>query len=573
MHAAFDVIDAAHSHMTSRPRLLPLDRVVPRLTLFLFIGALGYLTVVPLVRLQVLALEHGGRAYSDAFSAPGIWKTVATTVELALGSLAIALVFGTGLAWAATTLSPRLRLLRIIPILPIVVPAVASVLGWTFLFSPHPGYLNQLLRHLPWWSHQYNGPVDIYSIPWIVIILGLALTAFIYLFVSAGLENISGELLEAAEVSGSSPVGVFFRVTLPLLRPALVYGTGVGLLLGLGQFTGPLLLGRAHNINVLTTQMFFATQQIPPQYNVAAALGSPLLLFGLAVLVLNRFLLGDHARFVTHGGKSFRSGARSSRVGAAAIVTYGIVATALPIIGLVLVAVSKFWTGSLHPSQFTLINFHTIFNDAGIQKGIRTSLVTSVIAIAIALPAGYVAASFLRRRTHRIARPILDFVVAMPLSIPAVIFGVGFLLTYTTRPFVLYGTKWVFVLVYVTLMIPFSTRMQLSGMVALGDTYAEASRVSGGGVLRTNFTILAPLMRATFGGAVALMFILLANEFAASLLVRSPTTQVMGTALYDYFGNGLYPQVACVALVMIGVTGAGVLLAIAVGGSDIFNKL
>jgi hypothetical protein len=43
--------------------------------------------------------------------------------------------------------------------------------------------------------------------------------------------------------------------------------------------------------------------------------------------------------------------------------------------------------------------------------------------------------------------------------------------------------------------------------------------------------------------------------------------------LYDYFGNGLYPEVACVALIMIAVTAAGVLLAIALGGSDIFNKL
>jgi iron(III) transport system permease protein len=42
------------------------------------------------------------------------------------------------------------------------------------------------------------------------------------------------------------------------------------------------------------------------------------------------------------------------------------------------------------------------------------------------------------------------------------------------------------------------------------------------------------------------MFILLANEFAASLLVRATTVQVMGTVLYDYYGSGLYPQVACV---------------------------
>jgi iron(III) transport system permease protein len=57
------------------------------------------------------------------------------------------------------------------------------------------------------------------------------------------------------------------------------------------------------------------------------------------------------------------------------------------------------------------------------------------------------------------------------------------------------------------------------------------------------------------------------------LLVRAPTQNVMGTILYNYYGNGLYPQVACTALVMVGVTGAGVLLAMVLGGSDIFKKL
>jgi iron(III) transport system permease protein len=565
--------DAAAQATTRRPRLLARDRALPRGALLVFICALGFLTITPLVRLQILAFEDGGSAYKEAFTKPGIWETVLTTIELALGSLAIALVLGTALAWAATTLPARLWWLRIVPILPIIIPAVASILGWTFLLSPGPGYLNQLLRHLPWWSGQLEGPADIYTVPWIVIILGLALTAFIYLFVSAGLENINAELLEAAQVSGSSPIGVFFRITLPLLRPALVYGAGVGLLLALGQFTAPLLLGRTNNINVLTTEMYFSTQLTPPEYDVAAAIGSPLLLFGLAVLIATRYLLGDNSRFVTHAGRSFRSSGNRSVLGALAIVVYGAI-TLFPLVGLVLVAISPFWSGQLDPGSFTLSNFDTVFHDPAIREGIKTSVIVSLIAIAIALPAGYISASFLRkRRDHRVAGPILDFIVAMPLSIPAVIFGVGFLLAYTTEPFVLYGTNWVFVLVYITLMIPFATRMQLSGMIALGDAYAEASRVSGAGLIRTNLRITAPLMRATFGGAAALMFILLANEFAASLLVRAPTTQVMGTVLYDYYANGLYPQVACVALIMIAVTAAGVMLAIAVGGSDIFNRL
>ncbi len=557
-----------------RPAWARLDRLGPRAGLALFIGVLGYLVVVPLVRLQLLAFGHGARAYSEAFSEPGIWKTLLVTVELALGSLAIALVLGTALAWAANTLPPRLWPLRLIPILPIVVPAVASVLGWAFLLSPHPGYINELLRHLPWWSHEYNGPANVYTVLWIIIILGLALAAFIYLFVSAGLTNINGELLDAAQISGSGPAGVFFRVTLPLLRPSLTYGTSVALLLALGQFTAPLVLGSTNNISVLTTSMYRATQQTPAQYDIAAALGSPLLLFGVFMLVLHKALIGDVARFVTHGGKSFRPSARNSKTAATVLTVYGFVATVLPIVGLALVALSPYWSGTIHPSQFTLDNFRTIFHDGQIIAGIKTSLITSVVAVAVTLPLGYVTAVVLRSRGRfRVLRPILDVIVGLPLSIPAVIFGVGFLLMYTHRPLVLYGTRWVMVLVYITLMIPFSTRMQLSGMAALGETYGEASRVSGAGPLRTHLAVLAPLLRGTFGGAAALMFILLANEFAASLLVRASTVQVMGTVLYDYYGNGLYPTVACSALVMIGVTAVGVLVAIAAGGSDILDKM
>jgi iron(III) transport system permease protein len=153
------------------------------------------------------------------------------------------------------------------------------------------------------------------------------------------------------------------------------------------------------------------------------------------------------------------------------------------------------------------------------------------------------------------------------------VFGVGFLLTYTQEPFFLYGTRWVIILVYVTLMLPFTTRMQLAGMVALGDTYLEAARSSGAGVFRTNLNIVLPLLRSTIGGAGALMFVLLTHEFAASLLVRAPTTQVMGTVLFDFYTNGSYPLVAAIALIMTVVTAIGVTLAIILGGSDALDRL
>ena len=155
----------------------------------------------------------------------------------------------------------------------------------------------------------------------------------------------------------------------------------------------------------------------------------------------------------------------------------------------------------------------------------------------------------------------------------AVIFGVGFLLTYTEPPFILYGTRTVIILVYIVLMLPFATRMQMTAMLALGNTYNEASATSGASPFVTTLRIMLPLMRPTVLSAVALMFILLTPEFAASLLVRASTTQVMGTLLFDMWQNGSYPMVAAMALLMTAVTTIGVAIAMLVGGRNVLSKL
>jgi iron(III) transport system permease protein len=550
-------------------------RVQPQaLWRFVLVGVLGFLVLQPLYRLQSLALEDGARGYRTAFGADSIWRTLRITVLLALGSLIIAMVLGTALAWCATRLPRRLGFLKVVPILPIVVPSAANIVAWAFLLSPRPGYLNAQLRRLPWWSGLDEGPIDVYTLPWIIIITGFSLSAFVYLFVSSGLRNINSELLEAAQVSGSKPRAVFLNVVLPLLRPVLLYGGGVAFILALGQFTGPLFLGRNDGIDVLTTEMYRSVSQTPIDYAAAAALGSPLVLVGLAIVVVQKALLGDNARFVTHGGKSFKSQARPSYAAAAGIAVFGFFASALPLIALAIVALSRFWTADIVPSAFTLDNFRKAFDQSGITGAITTSLTTSIVAVLIALPLGFaIATLLLRGHRYRATRTFVDVIAALPLGIPAVIFGAGFLLTYTREPFILYGSRWVIILVYVTLMLPFTTRMQLSGMISLGDAYSEASRASGAGAIRTNARIILPLMRGTMAGAAALMFVLLTHEFAASLLVRSSTTQVMGTVLYDYWSNGGYSLVAAISLVMSAVTALGVVAAMLLGGSDVLNRL
>jgi iron(III) transport system permease protein len=386
--------------------------------------------------------------------------------------------------------------------------------------------------------------------------------------------NISAEHLEAAQTSGSSTVGVFFRIVLPLLRPSLVYGAGVALLLGLGQFTGPLLLGANTGVKVLTTEMYRRVSESPADYAAAAAAGSPLVILGLIVVLGQKALLGNQSRFVTHGGKSFKPAPARSPWAVVIVVAYGLVALGLPLLGLVAVAVSPFWSETIQWSELTLENFRSLLATRDVVDAIVTSLVASAIAVAICVPIGFFLANLLvRGRDFRVLRMLGDLISALPLGIPAVIFGVGFLLTYTQPPFILYGSRTVIVLVYVVLMIPFSTRLQMTALLSLGNAYTEASATSGARPLTTHLRITLPLMRGAILSAVALMFILLTHEFAASLLVRSPTTQVMGTRLYDLWANGFYPQVAAMALLMTFVTGLGVAVAMIIGGKNVLDNL
>lgn len=545
-----------------------------RLVYLPLILVLGYLVVWPLYKLQSLAFANGARGYKSQYGRADIVTTLQTTAALAFFSLVIAMVCGTVLAFAVTRLPRRMGFLRMVPILPIVIPSVANVVGFAFLLSPGPGYFNILLRNLPWWSDLQSGPVNVYSPTWIIIITGFSLTSFVYLFVSAGMQNISGEHLEAAQISGSTTIGTFFKVVLPLLRPSLVYGAGVALLLGLGQFTAPLLLGQNEGVKVLATEMYLRASESPINFAAAAAAGSPLVVIGILVVLGQKFALGNQSRFVTHGGKSFAPVSGSSVWAAVLVGGYGLVALVLPLVGVIIVSLTPYWSGSLTWDLFTLDNYKALITTPGITESVVTSVVTSIAAVIICVPIGFgVANLMVRRRDLTILRTLGDIITALPMGIPAVIFGVGFLLTYTEPPLILYGTRTVIILVYVVLMIPFAVRMQLTALISMGDKYEEASAVSGAGPMATILRITLPMLRPAILSSVALMFILLTHEFAASLMVRSATTNVMGTLLYDHWTNGSYTLVAAMAILMTAVTGAGVAVAMLVGGKNVLEKL
>jgi iron(III) transport system permease protein len=537
-------------------RSLAGGRLLRRVGAAAFVAAVAILVLAPLARLLLLSTEDGGAAFRTAARIDGVGHVVRTTALLAVGSLTIAIGCGTALAWASTRLSARFRWLSAIPVLPIVVPPVAGVTAWVFLFSPRTGYGNQLLRNVPGVDGD-TGPIDIFTTPWIIVVSGIVLTSFVYVFARTGLRAIDDELLEAARVCGASERRAFFGIALPLLRPALLYGGGLALVLGLGQFTAPLLLGTRENVRVLTTEMYRWTASIPVDFGVAAAIGSPLLAVGVAGVMVQRLLLRSQDRYITHSGRASRPAERSSAVACLIIGLFGLLTIILPLGALVIVALSPYYSGSIDVGGFTLDNFRHVHSNPLTRQAIETSLRCSLAGVAVTLPVAYGAATLIHARPGSLLARTADFVVNLPLCVPAAVFGAAMAYVYSRPPVILYGTDWILVTAYVTLMLPFAVRTILTGRVTLGDQYGAASRTCGAGPVRTQLQIMLPLMRGTLAAAAGLTFVLMSHEFAASLLVRSRRTEVMGTRLYDLFESSSYPVSAAMALVMIAITAIG----------------
>jgi iron(III) transport system permease protein len=548
-------------------------------------GILGWLPLIlvvafsvfwPLARLELHSLSDGLQSYQAAYSTPGIDLSIWLTLALAVADVVFAVVVGTALAWFALHLPQRWQAVgSIVPLVPLLMPSVAAVAGWIFLLSPRAGYVNTILRALFDRSGASSGPLNAYTFSGMVFVSGLIFSAFVYIFVFNGLRNNGAEYEEAAAVSGATPWRSFLTITLPQLRPSLAYGGGIVFMLALGQFSAPVLLGAPANINVLTNRMFSLLESYPIPFGEIAALGTPLLLIGVVVVLAQRWIVGDLRRYETVTGRTQVRLRKPSYASLWWVAIYGAVAVLLPMLALIYAALSPYWTQSLSLDRLTTKHFTALFSNGNLVNAILTSILVSLITVAAVLPLGYWAARILAGRTKapRTAARLLDFTLLLPFAVPATLFGFALLFAYAGQPFALYGTDAIIVVAYCTIMMPYSTRLLLAALVSLGPDPWEASAICGAGPVRTFIAVTAPLMRRSVTVSGAMIFILLFQEFAVSLLVRSASVQVVGSVLYDQYVGGSYPDVAVLAIVMVAMTALGVGIMLAAGGAETMRRV
>ncbi len=154
---------------------------------------------------------------------PDWWQAVWNTVWFTLVSVSIETVLGLAVALVLHRTFPGRGLVRAVVLIPWAIPTVVSARMWNWMLHDQFGVVNDLLLRFGLISAPIAWTANADTALWAVVIVDVwKTTPFMALLILAGLQMLPGDIYEAARVDGIHPVRVFFRVTLPLIRPALL---------------------------------------------------------------------------------------------------------------------------------------------------------------------------------------------------------------------------------------------------------------------------------------------------------------------------------------------------------------
>ena len=545
------------SSVPRAPRNVPVFRPIGWLLTLTLCAAVVY----PVGHVVAKAVEFDAgewrlpKILSSAFESSAL-SIVATTLAVVAMSGALAFVVGVVLAFINERTDARLGWASdVLPILPLLVPPVAGAIGWVFLAAPVSGFLNGWIRDIlgVFGVSMVEGPLEIFSWWGMVFVYMLYLTPFVYLPVSAALRNIEPSIEEAARVSGAGPWETMRRVTIPSLRPAV--GAAVLYVVGVGcaMFTVPIVIGVGAGIDVLPVAIVRAMRgQYPPDITTALALSLWVVVIVGIAWAFQTWLaaVGAHSTIGGRGGGAalvqLGKWRWPARVG---MLLYLAATSILPFLALLVVSLQPFWTRTIDWGTLGFRHYDAMWNNSQLGDGLRNSIVLGAIGATIAIFLAALASYLVYSRRSRTGM-VAEGVMKIPLVVPHVVIGVALVLAFSGAPFHWSGTFLILVLAYVIVYFPKASVQATSSFVQVGRPLSEAAMVAGAGPGRTFRSVLLPLMVPGLAAGWALLFVLMAGDVTASVMLAGPSTPVVGFVIVDEWETGTFAGIAALSVII-----------------------
>lgn len=493
-------------------------------------------------------LAHYATMFTDGYYRRALFGSLIVGFSSMIG----ALVLGLALAFLTTRFVIRgSGLLSTLTILALATPAFVNAYAWIMMFGAN-GFIRGALTSLG-----FPAPT-IYGAGGIILVFTFKFFPYVYLLTANAFAAANRSVEEAAENLGTPPIKCFFKVTLPLIFPALSSSALLTFVLAIADYGTPAVIGR--DFHVLATEAFLQfSSELGGNLGMASTISIVLMVISLLFVALQRRL----ARRDRYGGAMMNRPIVKHLAGGrwllAHVVCYAIVLIAtLPSAVVVYYSFRK-TRGPVFQPGFGLGSYERVLHN--VSDAIINSLIFSVSSVAFIVVLGTLVGYLLVRRGGVFAA-WLDNVLMIPYIVPGIVMGIGFLAAFNQPPLAITGTGLIIVLVIFIRRLPYAVRSSAAILGQLSRSSEEAA-ISlgcspGQAFMRVTLWLILP---GVFAGAL-MSFVTAINELSSSLVLYVGSTMTMPVRIYLSVLDGDYGTASALATILLAVTALAVVVAL-----------
>lgn len=505
--------------------------------------------------------------FTSSLAVKNLWIPLRNTFLLATYACIISIIYGGTFAFLVTRTNLSIKkYLSSIFIFPYIMPQWTLAVVWQNLFNSNAvtGTSNGLIAsifkiNMPSWWCQGMFPS--------ALVLGLHYAPFAYILIGGIFKNMDANLEEAATILDTPKWKIMTRVTLPMVRPAILST----ILLVFGSAMGSYPVPHYLNLETLSTKYISMNDKYTGEASILAII---MMLFGVAILLVNQASLKSRKSYTTVTGKSgqiskINLGKIGKHVIAAVFAVLTFFTSIFPIISFAFETFlpnpgdySFLYTGNTKnlTLKWWITNENITENGMYGQKGILFNETiwkafggTLLVSICCALTAGTIGMligyAVSKNRRSKWANYV-NSVAFLPYLMPSLAVGVAFFILFSNETLNLYNTYAILIIVGTVKYIPFASRNALNSMLQLSGEIEEAAVIQDIPWFKRMFNIIIPIQKSSIISGYLLPFMTCLRELSLFMLLCVQGF-IVATTL-DYFDEmGLYAFSSAINLILI----------------------
>ena len=528
---------------------------------WLLIAIVGFLTVCPVIMLirgsfstgLTVSGEFTLTKYFDAYSDPDLLEVLLNTFIFVPGAALFSVTLALFLAYISVRTNMPFRFLfKIIPVIPMMIPHILFSISWVMLCNPSNGILNLLLKQL---FSLENSPFNIYSLPGMIMVEGLLDMPIAYLIIAPAMASFDVALEESSRVCGSKTMRTLMKITLPVLRPAILAAFILCIIRCIASFAVPSVIGMRGRIYVLATHLYrMISTGFSADYGKAAAVGIAVLVTSIILIYVYRHFTSASEKFVTISGRGYKPTLIELKKAKIPIfivlIILSFVLVILPVLVLIYISLVPY---SMVPSarafsMMTLRNWAIVLKDPMSLMSLKNSLFLGVTGATLGiLLSVFVAYVIVKVKTR--SAGLLETLSFLSFSFPGIVIGVGFMWFFVRTP--LYATIWALLIGYIATYLPYGIRPLSSAFIQIHNHLEESSQVAGASWLTTFRRIIMPLLVPGMVSGWILMATMFFRELTLSVVLSRPGSEVLAVQILRFSEDGQWGRLSALGIIMI----------------------